>query len=270
MLDADVRYACPGTAERRMEGNEMSARFRDKVALVTGAGSGIGRETARLLAAEGARVACLDIDATRANEVESELGTEAFGLSCDVSDPSACASAVAAALDRFGRLDVLCNVAGISMLRPIGEVDDALWQRMIGVNLAGPFYLCRAALPTLVENGGNIVNVASQSGLKGFSHLSAYSAAKGGLVMLTRSLAVELAPKNVRVNCVCPGAVLTNIAESMDVGAAFDEQAAAAMMQRNPPISPPEDIARAIVFLASDEAGSTTGAVLPVDGGATA
>ena len=127
-----------------------------------------------------------------------------------------------------------------------------------------------SGMTTLAESGGNIVNVASQSGLKGLSHLSAYSAAKGGLVMLTRALAVELAPRNVRVNCVCPGAVLTGIAETMDVGEAFDQEAAAAMMQRNPTISPPEDIARAIVFLASPDAASATGAVLPVDGGATA
>lgn len=251
----------------------MSARFHGKVALVTGAGSGIGRETVRLLAAEGAQLCCVDIDGKRVDEIVNELtdaGADAHGVACDVADSSACTRAVAEAVERFGRLDVLCNVAGISMLRPVEEVEDALWQRMLGVNLGGPFYLCRAAIPALVESGGNIVNVASQAGLKGFSHLSAYSAAKGGLVMLTRSLAVELAPRKVRVNCVCPGAVLTGIAESMDVGEVFDQQAAAAMMQRNPPISPPEDIARAIVFLASDEAASTTGAILPVDGGATA
>lgn len=252
---------------------ELSARFGGKVALVTGAGSGIGRETVRLLAAEGARVACLDIDPTRVDEIVAELaaaGHEAHGHCCDVSDPSACNGAVAATLERFGRLDVLCNVAGIAMMRAIDAVDDALWNRMISVNLAGPFYLCRAAVPALVESHGNIVNVASQAGLRGFSHLSAYAAAKGGLVMLTRALAVELAPHNVRVNCVCPGAVLTNIAVSLDVGGAFDRQVAEAMMQRNPKISPPGDVARAIVFLASDDASSATGAVLPIDGGSTA
>ena len=251
----------------------MSRRFADKVALVTGAGSGIGRETVRLLAAEGARVVCLDIDPKRVDEITAELadaGHEAHGHCCDISDPSACQRAVAAAIERFGRLDVLCNVAGIAMMRPIDEVDDALWNRMIGVNLAGPFYLCRAALPALVESRGNIVNVASQAGLRGYSHLSAYAASKGGLVMLTRALAVELAPQNVRVNCVCPGAVLTNIGDSIGAGGTLDPEVAAAMMQRNPKISPPEDVARAIVFLASHDASSATGAVLPVDGGSTA
>jgi NAD(P)-dependent dehydrogenase (short-subunit alcohol dehydrogenase family) len=115
---------------------------------VTGAGSGIGRETVRLLAAEGARVVCLDVDAKRVDEIAAELvaaGHEAHGHRSDVSDPSACRAAVAAAIARFGRLDVLCNVAGIGMMRTIEEVDDALWSRMIGVNLAGPFYLSRAA-----------------------------------------------------------------------------------------------------------------------------
>lgn len=252
---------------------ELRARFGGKVALVTGAGSGIGRETVRLLAAEGARVVCLDVDPKRVDEIVAELAAgrhEAHRHCCDVADPSACRGAVAATIERFGRLDVLCNVAGITMMRTIDEVDDALWNRMIAVNLAGPFYLCRAAVPALAESHGNIVNVASQAGLRGYSHLSAYAAAKGGLVMLTRALAVELAPRNVRVNCVCPGAVLTNIAESIDAGEALDQQVTLAMMQRNPKISPPEDIARAIVFLASDDARSATGAVLPIDGGSTA
>lgn len=250
-----------------------NGRFGGVVALVTGAGSGIGRETVRLLAAEGARVVCLDVDPRRVEEIAAELsgsGHEAHGHCCDVSDSSACNGAVDATLRRFGGLDLLCNVAGISMMRTVEEVDDALWNRIIGVNLAGPFYLCRASLPALVESKGNIVNVASQAGLRGYSHLSAYAAAKGGLVMLTRALAVELAPRGVRVNCVCPGAVLTNIADSMDAGGAFDPVVAEAMMQRNPKISPPEDVARAIVFLASGEASSATGAVLPVDGGSTA
>jgi meso-butanediol dehydrogenase/(S,S)-butanediol dehydrogenase/diacetyl reductase len=251
----------------------VNRRFEKKVALVTGAGSGIGRETVRLLAAEGARVVCLDVDKKRVDETAAELaaaGLEVHGHCCDVSDPAACNGAVAAAIERFGRLDVLCNVAGISMMRTIDEVDDALWNRMIAVNLAGPFYLCRAAVPALVESHGNIVNVASQAGLRGYSHLSAYAAAKGGLVMLTRALAVELAPRDVRVNCVCPGAVLTNIAESIDAGTALDPQVTLAMMQLNPKISPPEDVARAIVFLASDDARSATGTVLPIDGGSTA
>ena len=251
----------------------MSNRFADKVALVTGAGSGIGRETVRLLSAEGARVVCLDVDEKRVDEITAELaaaGREALGHCCDVADPAACQGAVAAALGRFGRLDVLCNVAGIAMMCPVDQVDDALWNRVIGVNLAGPFYLCRAAVPALALSRGNIVNVSSQAGLKGYSHLSAYAAAKGGLVMLTRALAVELAPRNVRVNCVCPGAVLTNIGDSIQARGALDPQVAASMMQRNPAISPPEDVARAIVFLASSDAASATGAVLPVDGGSTA
>ena len=251
----------------------MSESFSGKAALVTGAGSGIGRETARQLAAGGAGVLCLDIDKVRVDEVVAELagsGAEVRGHCGDVSDPAVCEAAVAAALERFGRLDVLCNIAGVAMLRSLDQVDDALWQRILGINLSGPFYLCRAALPALVKSGGNIVNVASQAGLKGYSHLSAYSASKGGLVLLTRSLAVELAPQGVRVNCVCPGAVLTNIHESMDAGVSFPEELTSAMVQRHPAMSPPEDVANAIVFLASDRASSATGSVFAVDGGSTA
>ena len=247
-------------------------RFESKAALVTGAGSGIGRETARQLAAEGAGLLCVDIDEKRVDAIVSELvgtGAEARGQVCDVSDPAACEAAVATALEHFGRLDVLCNIAGIAMLRPVDQIDAALWDRILSVNLSGPFHLSRAAIPALVDSEGNIVNVASQAGLQGYSHMAAYSASKGGLVMLTRSLAVELAPRKVRVNCVCPGAVITNIAESMGE-VSFDEDVTASMVQRYPNISPPEDVARGIVFLASDDARSATGSILPIDGGSTA
>ena len=122
----------------------------------------------------------------------------------------------------------------------------------------------------MIECGGNIVNVASQAGLRGYACLSAYSAAKGGVVMLTRALAVELAPKGVRVNCVCPGAVVTNIAETMDHGDEIDPVASAALMQRNPVMSQPEEVAHGILFLASPEASSATGVILPIDGGSCA
>ncbi len=245
-------------------------RFTGRVAVVTGAASGIGRATAERLAGEGAAVLCLDVhDERLAGLVEAlgKSGADARGRHCDVSDPAACDAAIADAVAAWGGVDVLCNVAGIAILERTLRVDDERWRKILDVNLSGTFFMSRAALPSLLERRGNIVNVSSQSGLKGIAYQAPYAASKGGVVILTRSMAVEYAKEGVRVNCVCPGAVMTNIAESFEMPGDLDPALTARMMQLEPVLSKPEEIAAAIAFLASEDASSITGVALPVDGG---
>jgi meso-butanediol dehydrogenase/(S,S)-butanediol dehydrogenase/diacetyl reductase len=234
----------------------MSERFEGRVAVVTGAASGIGRATAERLAADGATVVGVDRDP----------GTDRVH---DVSDPAANAALVADVVAEHGRLDILCNVAGVLRFGHAAEHTQADWDRTMAVNLSGPWFLMQAALPHLVETRGNVVNVASAAGLVGQAYTSAYCASKHGLVGLTRSLAIEFAARKVRFNCVCPGQVNTNLLADF----AFPEGADQRLLDKLLPLlrgADAEEIATLIAFLASDEARYVTGAAWPIDGGQTA
>ena len=227
-----------------------------KVALVTGAGSGIGKATAERLAADGARVAGVDV-------VEG-----AADYRCDVSDPASVQEVVDAAVSDFGQLDVVCNIAGIGKFAHTEEASFEDWQRIIGVNLTGTFLVCRAAIPHLLERGGVILNTASNAGLQGVAYSAAYCASKGGVVQLTRALALEYLDRGIRVNAVAPGGVMTPIVNQFG----FPEGASKRLMNRM--ISPlgmsePEHLASLFSYMATDEARYMTGAIVSMDGGLT-
>jgi len=234
----------------------VSGRFEGRRALVTGAASGIGAATAALFRREGAEVVAFDIQP--AEDV----------LPLDVTDFAATREAVAAA----GPFDVVANVAGMVRMGHVGEVPLEVWQKHLDLNLTAPFVISQAALPGLLERKGNIVNVASIAGLRGQAYSAAYNASKAGLVMLTKSMAVELAKQGVRVNCVCPGQVNTPLVEG--VAKSFPEGIDWKLIERQmnllPGGSAPEEVAEAIAFLASDAGRSFTGEALTIDGGATA
>lgn len=228
-------------------------RFDGKRVLVTGAASGIGKATVELFSREGATVVGLDI-------------VQAPGIvCCDVTDPE---QARAAVRDSFP-LDVVANVAGMVRLSHVETTSLADWQQHLDLNLTAPFVLSQAALPSLLERGGNIVNVASVAGLKGQAYTSAYCASKAGLVMLTKSMALELSKRGVRVNCVCPGGVDTplvgRVADSLPSD--LDWSLMARLDNVIPGFSSPGEIAEAIAYLASDAAASITGTALVIDGG---
>jgi len=247
-------------------------RFTGKVALVTGAGSGIGRATALRLAAEGGAVACVDLDEEAAGKTAAQMAEEGgrgTALRCDVADPGSVRSCVADVVGALGPPDVVCNIAGIGMFAH--TVDHGLddWNRIMAVNLTGTFLMCQAALPHLLDRGGNIVNTASNAGLKGQPYSAAYCASKGGVVALTRALACEYLERGVRVNAVAPGGIET----PMHAQFALPEGASPALLARI--VSPmgfgrPEEVAALIAFVACDEARHVTGSVFTLDGGITA
>ncbi len=248
-------------------------RFEAKTAIVTGAGSGIGRATAIRLAVEGASVACLDVVADNLDEtVEAlaTLGAKAVAYRCDVTDESQVNETVTEVASALGRPEVLCNVAGIGTFAHTAELPLATWDRILAVNLTGTFLMTRAALAYMLEPpGGSIVNIASTSGIMGAAYSAAYSASKGGVIMLTKALAIEYAGRGVRVNAVAPGGVDTPLIGSFQLPEGGDRKHIYRITSRMG-FCTPDQVAAAIAFLASEESAYTTGAVLAVDGGITA
>lgn len=249
----------------------MSAaeRFAGRVAIVTGAGSGLGRATAERLGAEGARVACLDLAIEAAEATAGAIGVTARAWQADVADPTSIRSAVAAAADVFGRPAVLVTCAGIGRFANSHEMPFADWSRIIAVNLTGTFLTVQAALPFLLDGGGAIVTVASNAGLMGQPYSAAYCASKGGVVNLTRALADEYLERAVRVNCVAPGGIETPLQDHfhhLPEGADLRK-----LMKLRSPFgnATAAEIAGVIAFVASDEARYMSGAIVAVDGGLT-
>ncbi len=251
----------------------MTDSLRGRAGVVTGAASGLGRATSLAFARVGARVVIADRAAAAGAAVVAEIaaaGAEAVFVETDVTDPSACDALVAACVSAFGSLDFAVNNAGTTGL-PGSVVDYPLdaWRSTMAVNLDGVFFSMRAELPVMVAAGtGAIVNVASGAGLVGFAGLPAYVASKHGVVGLTKSAALECAPRGVRVNCVCPGSVRTPMLEGFMGG---DERVERAMTAGVPMgrLGAPDEIAAAIVWLCSDAASYMVGHALVVDGGAT-
>jgi len=244
-------------------------RVDGKVAIVTGAASGIGEASARLFAKEGAAVVVADVQEAKGQAVAraiEQAGGRAVFVRCDVAKAADCECAVAEAVGRFGGLDILHANAGVELDKTLTDTSEEEWDRLHSVNLKGVFLCCRAAIPAMRNRGGGaIVITASVNGMQAEPRLAAYCASKGGAVMLAKSIAVEYARENIRANALCPGWVQTAITESF-----FADPAAKRHWFGVAPAgraAMPEEIAPVAVFLASDEARFVTGAAWVVDGG---
>jgi meso-butanediol dehydrogenase/(S,S)-butanediol dehydrogenase/diacetyl reductase len=247
----------------------MSERFDGKTVIVTGAGTGIGAAVARRFGLEGANVTLVGRRREKLEEVAAELPpARTLVHPCDVSDFAAVEAMVAATVERFEGLDVLVANAGVGVLKKFAQTTPADWRSVLSVDLDGVYFCAKAALPHLERSKGSIINVSSVSGVRGDWSMSAYNAAKGGVNNLTRSLALELGSRGIRVNAVAPSLTLTEmtaaVAAQDALVAKFEERIALGRYAY------PDDIAGPILFLASDDARYVTGAILPVDGGVTA
>jgi NAD(P)-dependent dehydrogenase (short-subunit alcohol dehydrogenase family) len=245
-----------------------------KTAIITGGSSGIGLATALLFSREGAQVLIAARHPQRGRQAVQQInaaGGQALFVACDVSHVEDCQHAFTSALDAFGRLDILFNNAGVIYVdRTVANTSDQEWFDTLGVNLNGAFFMSRCAIPHMAETGGGvIINNASVFGLKAGAGVAAYCAAKGAIVMLTKAMAVDHAAQHIRVNCICPGSVDTPLLHDEMAALGGEALLRPTFAARHPlnRISAPEEIARAVLFLASDDSSFITGAAIPVDGG---
>jgi len=246
-------------------------RLKDKVALVTGGASGIGRATAELFAREGARVAVADYSADGRDTVQAikNAGGEAIFVPVDVSDSGQVAKMVEAALQAYKRIDILFNGAGILYYGTVLETDEQAWNRVISINLTGTYLCCRAVVPHMIrQGGGSIINVASTVGAHdACANAVAYVTSKGGVTLFTKALAIDHARQGVRANALVPGATDTPMIRKALTPEALEALASSQPMGR---LGRPEELAKAVLFLASDDASFVTGSAMYVDGGQTA
>ncbi len=248
-------------------------RHADRVALITGAGGGIGRACTERLVAEGGRVMCVDLDvdaARRAADATDSTGAMVDAGPVDVTDPKSCAAAVEAARARFGRIDLLVNAAGVGGLAATGDLPLGDWNHTLQVNLTGVFLMSQRALPALLETRGAIVNIASIAGVRAVPYNAAYCVSKAGVIMLGKTMAAEFGRAGLRVNCVCPSSVDTPFLADF----AFPDYVDRSLFARAASIiegaMSPREVAAAVAYLGSDEAAHITGTALLLDGGATA
>ncbi len=250
-------------------------KLAGKVSLITGAASGIGRATALRFAKEGAAVVCVDINEAEAVAVQQLIkaaGGRALGLGADVAQEAAVISAIATTQSTFGKLDILFNNAGLSILKPISDTTEADLDLLLSVNFKGLFFGCKHAIPVMEKQGsGVIINTASELALIGQPLYAAYCATKGAILSFTRALALECAPKGIRANAICPGPVVTPLLQA-EFDLSQDPTAEAKAAAKELPIGrlgTPEEIANVVTFLASDEASFIVGAGIMADGGRT-
>lgn len=250
-------------------------RFADRIVVVTGAASGIGRATAARLAAEGAKVLATDIAAESLDasvaDANAAAGARAEVMAhvADVSDEAQAAATIEAVIGRWGRLDALCNIAGILRTVRTHECDLNTWNQVVGVNLTGTFLMCRAALPHLISSRGVIVNAASTASTFGHPWMAAYASSKGAIAALTTSLAVEYCQDGVRVNAVAPGSVTTGITDQVNFPADLtkDEGRLVRRIMSPTGMGEPADVAAVVAMLASDDGRHITGEIIRIDGG---